>query len=159
MARQVAWNNNNVPQNQIRDLDIKVVKQAKNRKENQIQSANKIMNTFLKDTQACLKDKNLKPSALLSTIQRINRTYSTLFQAVNKRKENLTQRLFIYEYRRLRNDTATDLMAEHQFKRVESCDPVFKIFACPRIQLQSDAFQFVYGFQEFTRSQFTADVP
>lgn len=102
------------------DLGVKVVKQAKNRKENQIQAANKIMNVFLKDTHAYLKDKSVKNSALLSTIQRINRTYQRLFDAVDKKKENLTQRLFIYEYRKIRNDTATDAMAEDQFKRVDS---------------------------------------
>lgn len=105
---------------------MRVVKQAKNRKENQIQAANKIMTLFLKDTHAYLKDKSLKNSALLSTIQRINRTYQRLFEAVDKKKENLTQRLFIYEYRKIRNDTATDAMAEDQFKRVPAAHQFLK---------------------------------
>ena len=101
-------------------MDIKVLKQAKNRKEVEIQNANRLMTSFLGDIQLFMRDKSLPALPLNSTINKVNRIYHRFFEAVEKKQENLTQRLFIYEYRRIRNETGNSDSAEENFNKVKS---------------------------------------
>jgi predicted RNA-binding protein YlxR (DUF448 family) len=99
-----------------RGIDVKVVKQAKERKDQQIQLANQMMNNFLNNTQKYISDKNITHWPLKSTVREANKIYSQFIADVERKTAHLTVRLFIYAHRRF--EYATGAIGGDQFKRM-----------------------------------------
>jgi hypothetical protein len=96
-----------------------VLKQAKGRRNHLIQTANRIMNDFLKIMASNPGNTKMTTSySSKGTIKAINNIYSNFFEEVEKGRENITLRLFIYSYKSICKTNYNDITAEKKFRDV-----------------------------------------